>query len=89
MELRTLVEIRLGPLLSAPDAARLIDLVIRRLDEGAPGYKLETPFGQAVQVLPRPPAFRASVTFEWEGAMPEEIAVLVERAKALGIAPED
>jgi len=36
-------------------------------------------------VLPRPPAFRATVTLEWEGAMPEDVAALVARAKAAGI----
>lgn len=67
------------------DGARLTTLAIDRLGEGSPGYRLETPFGQSVQVLPRPPAFRATVTFEWEGAMPEEIAELAERARSLGI----
>jgi len=71
------------------DTARLIDLAIHRVDDGNPGYKLETPFGQSVQVLPRPPAFRATVALEWEGAMPEEIARLVERARAMGIAVEE
>lgn len=85
MELRAVVEVRLGPLLSASDTARLTALAIRRIGEGTPGYKLETPFGQAVQVLPRPPAFQATITFEWEGAMPEEIAALVARARAAGI----
>ena len=65
--------------------ARLVDLVIEEHGEGSPAYKLETPFGQSVQVLPRPPGFRARVTFEWDGAMPEEIAELVARAEALGI----
>jgi hypothetical protein len=68
------------------DGARLTALAIDRLDEGSPGYRLETPFGQSVQVLPRPPAFRATVTFEWEGAMPEEIEALMDRARSLGIA---
>jgi hypothetical protein len=67
------------------DTARLVDLAIERLGEGFPAYKLETPFGQSVQVMPRPPAFRARVTLEWEGAMPEEIEALVARAEALGI----
>jgi hypothetical protein len=68
------------------DGARLTALAIDRLGEGSPGYRLETPFGQSVQVLPRPPAFRATVTFEWEGAMPEEIEALTDRARSLGIA---
>jgi hypothetical protein len=68
------------------DGARLTALAIERTGEGNPGYRLETPFGQSVQVLPRPPAFRATVTFEWEGAMPEEIEELMDRARSLGIA---
>jgi hypothetical protein len=67
------------------EGARLVDLAIDCTGEGSPAYKLETPFGQAVQVMPRPPGFRARVTFEWEGAMPEEIAALVAQAEALGI----
>jgi len=67
------------------EGARLTGLVIRRLDDGTPGYRLDNPFGQSVQVLPKPPAFSATVTLNWEGAMPEEIATLVERARALGI----
>ncbi|HEX7852969.1 MAG TPA: hypothetical protein VF503_04665 [Sphingobium sp.] len=67
------------------ETARLIALSIHRKDDGTPGYRLDNPFGQSVQVMPRPPAFRATVTFEWDGAMPEEIGALVERARALGI----
>lgn len=61
---------------------------IRPIDGGDPGYRLETPFGQAVQVLPRPPRFAATVVLEWEGAMPDEIAALAARAKALGLLPD-
>jgi hypothetical protein len=71
------------------DDARLVDFAIHRVDDGRPGYRLETPFGQAVQVLPRPPSFRATLTLEWEGGRPDEIAALVERARALGIRIED
>ena len=70
---------------SIADTARLIALSVQRIDDGTPGYRLENPFGQSVQVLPRPPQFRATVTFEWEGAMPEDVAALVERARAVGI----
>ena len=69
------------------DSARLVALTIEPHGEGSPAYKLETPFGQSVQVMPRPPGFRAYVTFEWEGAMPEEVAALVARAEALGMKP--
>jgi hypothetical protein len=67
------------------DIARLTALSVRRLDDGVSGYTLENAFGQAIQVLPRPPAFRATLVLEWEGAMPEEIERLVERARSLGI----
>lgn len=67
------------------DTARLIELSIRRTQDGTPGYKLENPFGQTIQVLPKPPGFRAALVFEWEGAMPDEIAALVERARLAGI----
>jgi hypothetical protein len=70
----------------AVDIARLADFAIARLDDGASGYVLENAFGQSIHVMPRPPAFRASLVFEWEGAMPDEIAALAERARALGIA---
>lgn len=73
---------------SAGDA-RLVGFSLRRIDDGRPGYRLETPFGQAVQVLPRPPSFRATVTLEWEGGQPDEIAALIERARALGIRIDD
>jgi hypothetical protein len=69
-----------------PDTARLTAMAIDRIDDGAKGFMLETPFGQAVQVLPRPPGFRATVTLEWEGGMPEEIELLVRRARAMGMA---
>jgi hypothetical protein len=71
------------------DTARLIDFTMRRTGDGTPGYKLENAFGQSVQVLPRPPSFRATLSLEWEGAMPDEVADLVERARALGIAVGD
>lgn len=70
------------------DTALLIAFATRRSNDGTPGYTLENAFGQAIQVLPRPPQFRATVTFEWEGAMPEEIIALVERARAAGLAPD-
>lgn len=68
------------------DTARLSQLSIHRVDNGQPGYKLENAFGQSVQVLPRPPAFRATLVLEWEGGNPEEIDALIERARAAGIA---
>ena len=40
------------------DTARLTSLLIRQVQDGAPGYKLENPFGQTIQVLPRPPGQR-------------------------------
>lgn len=67
------------------ETARLIALSIRRADEGTPAFRLETPFGEAVQVLPRPPRFEAVVTLAWDGAMPEEVAGLVTRARAAGV----
>ena len=67
------------------DDARLVELCIRRIDDGQPGYRLENPFGQSVQVLPRPPSFRATIALEWQGAMPAEIEALVERARSVGI----
>ena len=65
--------------------ARLTAFAIDRIDDGKAGYTLENPFGQAVQVLPRPPAFRATLSFEWEGAMPDEIRALADRARAVGL----
>lgn len=67
------------------DAARLVSMAIRRTDEGEPAFRLETPFGEKVQVLPRPPRFQATVTFDWDGAMPDEIAALVARAREAGL----
>jgi hypothetical protein len=69
----------------ADDEARLLALSIRRTDEGAPAFRIETPFGEAVQVLPRPPRFQAVVTLAWDGAMPEEVARLITRARAAGL----
>jgi hypothetical protein len=69
----------------AEETARVVALSIRRTDEGAPAFRLETPFGDTVQVLPRPPRFQAVVTLAWDGAMPEEIADLIARAKAAGV----
>lgn len=68
------------------DTARLTALSIRQVQDGAPGYKLENPFGQTIQVLPKPPGFRATLALEWEGAMPDEIVALVECARLAGIA---
>ncbi|HEX7874491.1 MAG TPA: hypothetical protein VF475_16380 [Sphingobium sp.] len=70
----------------AGKTARLTQFSVRRLDGGTPGYRLDNPFGQSVQVMPKPPAFRATVTFEWDGAMPEEVEALMIRARTLGIA---
>jgi hypothetical protein len=56
-----------------------------KVDGGTPGYRLENPFGQTVQVMPKPPNFRATVALEWEGAMPDEIVALIERAKTAGV----
>ena len=70
------------------DTARLVEFSVRRMDQGTPGYTLENAFGQAVQVLPRPPAFRASIALEWEGAMPDEVRDWVERARGLGMKVE-
>ena len=70
------------------EMARLVELSITRLDEGTPGYKIENPFGQTIQVLPRPPGFRATVVLEWEGATPDDVAQLVRRARAAGIDPK-
>ncbi len=67
------------------DTARLVALTIRRTDEGAAAFRLETPFGEKVQVMPRPPRFEATVTFTWDGAMPDEVAGLVGRAREAGI----
>jgi hypothetical protein len=61
-------------------SARLVRVDIAKLDDGSRGYKVENPFGQMIHVMPRPPAFRATVIFEWEGAMPDEVADLVRRA---------
>ncbi|MET0251233.1 MAG: hypothetical protein ABW203_03555 [Novosphingobium sp.] len=69
------------------DAARLTGFAIRQLDQGTPGYSIENPFGQTIQVMPRPPAFQATVVLEWDGAMPDEIAELARRARAGGIGP--
>ena len=63
------------------------ELSINKLDDGTPGYRIENPFGQTIQVMPRPPAFRATVVFEWEGATPDDVAELVIRAEAAGIMP--
>ncbi len=71
------------------DSARLIELAIRQVGDGSPGYRLENPFGETVQVLPTPPAFRATVTLGWEGAMPDEIVELVERARVAGVIVTD
>ncbi|HEX7819959.1 MAG TPA: hypothetical protein VF463_05010 [Sphingobium sp.] len=65
--------------------ARLVEMAIRQVDDGSPGYRLENPFGDKVQVLPTPPAFRAMVTFKWEGAMPDEIVEMIERARSSGV----
>jgi hypothetical protein len=67
------------------ETARLVDLTIRRVSDGSAAYTLENAFGQSIQVLPRPPGFRATVVLEWVGAMPDEVAELVERARAAGI----
>jgi len=69
----------------AEDGARLTALSIRRTDDGVGAFRLETPFGESVQVMPRPPRFQATVSFVWDGAMPDEIADLVARARASGI----
>lgn len=69
------------------DNARLVQFSIRKLDDGSPGYSIENPFGQSIQVLPRPPAFRATCVLEWDGAMPEDVAELVGRARQAGINP--
>ena len=73
----------------ADGTARIVGLSLRRTDEGAPAFRLETPFGENVQVLPRPPRFQAAVTFAWDGAMPDEIADLLARAKAAGVRIEE
>ncbi|MET0180748.1 MAG: hypothetical protein ABW194_09755 [Novosphingobium sp.] len=67
------------------DTARLTRLAVAQLDEGGPGYTIENPFGQTIHVMPRPPAFRATVVFEWEGAMPDDVRDLVARARAAGL----
>lgn len=67
------------------DSARLVEFSLRKVDEGTPGYTLENAFGQSVQVLPRPPGFRATLALEWEGAMPDDVREWVERARALGM----
>jgi hypothetical protein len=69
----------------ADDWARIVALTIHRTDEGAPAFRLETPFGEKVQILPRPPRFQAQVTLAWDGAMPEDVAALVARARAAGV----
>ncbi len=67
------------------NGARLIEMTVRRIDDGSPGYRLENPFGATVQVLPTPPQFRATIALQWEGAMPDEIVALVERARSAGV----
>jgi hypothetical protein len=67
------------------DAARIVAMTIRRTDDGAGAFRLETPFGEKVQVMPRPPRFQATVTFIWDGAMPDEVAALVARARETGV----
>ena len=67
------------------DEARLTHFAIERIDDGKPGFQLETPFGQEVNVLPRPPAFRATLTLEWEGAMPDDVEAFARRARAAGL----
>ncbi|MCE7795695.1 hypothetical protein LWE61_03885 [Sphingobium sufflavum] len=74
---------------SKEDEARLTGMTIQRIGDGAPGYRLDNPFGQSVQVLPTPPTFSATVTLHWEGAMPDEIIALLERARAAGLSVED
>lgn len=69
----------------AQSDARIVEMVIRRIDDGSPGYRLENPFGETVQVLPTPPAFRATLSLQWEGAMPDEIVALMARAKSSGV----
>jgi hypothetical protein len=69
------------------DTSRLARLSISKLDDGTSAYQVENPFGQTIQVLPRPPAFRATVVLEWEGAMPDDVAELVRRARAVGLEP--
>ena len=69
----------------AQDTARITALAIRRTDDGAAAFRLETPFGEAVSVMPRPPRFQAVVTLAWDGAMPEEVAALVTRARSAGV----
>lgn len=71
------------------ETARLTQLAIGMIDDGTAGYRIENPFGQTIQVMPRPPAFRATVVLEWHGAMPDEVADLVERARAAGLGPID
>lgn len=68
--------------------ARLVEFSIRQVGDGSPGFKVENAFGQTIQVLPRPPRFRASVTLEWEGAMPDEVIELASRANSAGIEPD-
>ena len=70
------------------DTARLVEFSVRRMDQGTPGYTLENAFGQAVQVLPRPPAFRASIALEWEGAMPDEVRDWGKVVRAAGLKVE-
>ena len=67
------------------DVSRLVGLAIEQLDKGEGGYRLENPFGDAVQVLPHPPAFRATVILEWEGGVPDDVEALIGRAKTMGL----
>lgn len=67
------------------EQARIVALAIRRTDDGAAAFRLETPFGENVSVMPRPPRFQALVTLAWDGAMPEEVADLMARARAAGV----
>jgi hypothetical protein len=67
------------------EIAHLVALAIRRTDQGSAAFGLETPFGEKVQVMPRPPRYQATATFAWDGAMPDEVAALVARAREAGI----
>jgi hypothetical protein len=71
------------------DTARVVAMAIRRTDKGVAAFRLETPFGEKVQVMPRPPRFQATVTLAWDGAMPDEVAALVARARAAGVRIEE
>ena len=67
------------------DTSRLVRLSLTQIESGKPGYRLENPFGDSVQVLPRPPSFRATIVLEWEGAPPEDVERLFERARSVGL----